>query len=85
MRPRRKHVRRSKASVAFTGIHSTQLVRRQGHDAEESRDLTQAYFAELLEKGYLDDYNYNPERGRFRGHRLEGRGRSFPRLPRCEW
>ena len=40
------------------------LVRRQGHDAEESRDLTQAYFAELLEKGYLDDYD--PERGRFR-------------------
>ena len=40
------------------------LVRRQGHDAEASRDLTQAYFAELLEKGYLDDYD--PERGRFR-------------------
>jgi RNA polymerase sigma-70 factor (ECF subfamily) len=40
------------------------LVRRQGHDAEEPRDLTQAYFAELLEKGYLDDYD--PERGRFR-------------------
>lgn len=40
------------------------LVRRQGHDAEDARDLTQAYFAELLEKGYLDDYD--PERGRFR-------------------
>jgi RNA polymerase sigma-70 factor (ECF subfamily) len=40
------------------------LVRREGHDAEESRDLTQAYFAELLEKGYLDDYD--PARGRFR-------------------
>lgn len=40
------------------------MVRRQGHDAEESRDLTQAYFAELLEKGYLDDYD--PARGRFR-------------------
>jgi RNA polymerase sigma factor (sigma-70 family) len=40
------------------------FVRRQGHDAESSRDLTQAYFAELLEKGYLDDYD--PERGRFR-------------------
>lgn len=40
------------------------LVRRQGHDAEESRDLTQAYFAALLEKGYLGDYD--PERGRFR-------------------
>lgn len=40
------------------------LVRRQGHDAEEARDLTQAYFTELLEKGYLDDYD--PARGRFR-------------------
>ena len=40
------------------------FVRRQGHDAEESRDLTQAYFAALLEKGYLGDYD--PERGRFR-------------------
>jgi RNA polymerase sigma-70 factor (ECF subfamily) len=39
-------------------------VRRQGHDAEEARDLTQAYFAALLEKGYLDDYD--PGRGRFR-------------------
>lgn len=40
------------------------FVRRQGHDADESRDLTQAYFAELLEKGYLEDYD--PARGRFR-------------------
>ena len=40
------------------------FVRRQGFDPEESRDLTQAYFAQLLEKGYLDDYD--PERGRFR-------------------
>jgi RNA polymerase sigma-70 factor (ECF subfamily) len=40
------------------------FVRRQGHDADEARDLTQAYFAELLEKGYLEDYD--PERGRFR-------------------
>jgi RNA polymerase sigma-70 factor (ECF subfamily) len=40
------------------------FVRRQGNDAEDSRDLTQAYFAELLEKGYLNDYD--PQRGRFR-------------------
>jgi RNA polymerase sigma-70 factor (ECF subfamily) len=40
------------------------FVRRQGHDADEARDLTQAYFAELLEKGYLEDYD--PSRGRFR-------------------
>ncbi len=40
------------------------FVRRQGFDAEEARDLTQGYFAQLLEKGYLDDYD--PKRGRFR-------------------
>lgn len=40
------------------------FVRRQGFDAEESRDLTQAYFAELLEKGYLEDFD--PSLGRFR-------------------
>jgi len=39
-------------------------VRRQGNDADESGDLTQAYFAELIEKGYLGDYD--PSRGRFR-------------------
>jgi RNA polymerase sigma factor (sigma-70 family) len=40
------------------------LVRREGFDAEESRDLTQAYFAALLEKGYLEDFD--PSLGRFR-------------------
>ena len=40
------------------------FVRRQGFDAEESRDLTQAYFAQLLEKGYLEDFD--PAMGRFR-------------------
>jgi RNA polymerase sigma-70 factor (ECF subfamily) len=40
------------------------LVRRQGFDPEEARDLTQGYFAELLEKGYLDDFD--PALGRFR-------------------
>ena len=40
------------------------FVRRLGHDSEDARDLTQAYFAQLLEKGYLDDYD--PARGRFR-------------------
>ena len=39
-------------------------MRRQGHDADAARDLTQAYFAELLEKDYLGDYD--PARGRFR-------------------
>jgi RNA polymerase sigma-70 factor (ECF subfamily) len=40
------------------------FVRRQGEGPEDARDLTQAYFAQLLEKGYLDDYD--PSRGRFR-------------------
>lgn len=40
------------------------FVRHQGHDPEESRDLTQAYFTELLEKDYLKDVD--PSVGRFR-------------------
>lgn len=40
------------------------FVRRQGHDPEDARDLTQGYFAALLEKGYLEDFD--PWRGRFR-------------------
>jgi RNA polymerase sigma-70 factor (ECF subfamily) len=40
------------------------FVRGQGLDAEDARDATQAYFAQLLEKHYLDDCD--PARGRFR-------------------
>jgi RNA polymerase sigma-70 factor (ECF subfamily) len=40
------------------------FVRHQGYDPDEARDLTQAYFAELLEKDYLADFD--PDRGRFR-------------------
>jgi RNA polymerase sigma-70 factor (ECF subfamily) len=40
------------------------FIRRQGLDAEDSRDLTQAYFAQLIEKGYLEDFD--PALGRFR-------------------
>lgn len=40
------------------------FVRRQGVEADTARDVTQAYFSQLLEKGYLGDYD--PERGRFR-------------------
>jgi RNA polymerase sigma-70 factor (ECF subfamily) len=39
------------------------FVRRQGYGPEESRDLTQAYFAQLLEKDYLEDFD--PSLGRF--------------------
>lgn len=40
------------------------FVRSQGYDAEKARDLTQGYFAVLLEKGYLDQVD--PDAGRFR-------------------
>jgi RNA polymerase sigma-70 factor (ECF subfamily) len=40
------------------------FVRHQGLDAEEAQDVTQAYFAALVEKDYLADFD--PELGRFR-------------------
>jgi RNA polymerase sigma-70 factor (ECF subfamily) len=44
------------------------FVRRQNYSPEEAQDLTQAFFARLLEKHYLDDYVR--ERGRFRSFLL---------------
>lgn len=44
------------------------FIRRRGHTAEDARDLTQEFFATLLEKGYLADAD--PERGRFRAFLL---------------
>ena len=43
-------------------------VRSRGRGAEEARDLTQGFFATLLEKGYLKDARR--ERGRFRSFLL---------------
>ena len=40
------------------------FVRRQGYTPDEAQDLTQGYFARLLERRYLGDYRR--ERGRFR-------------------
>ena len=40
------------------------FVRRRGEQAEDARDLTQGFFARLLEKDYLEAAD--PERGRFR-------------------
>ena len=40
------------------------FVRSQGHREQDARDLTQAYFAELLEKSFLRDLD--PDAGRFR-------------------
>ncbi|HXV76708.1 MAG TPA: sigma-70 family RNA polymerase sigma factor [Candidatus Polarisedimenticolaceae bacterium] len=44
------------------------FLRRRGHPAEEAADLTQGYFAELLEKRFLDDVH--PERGKLRSFLL---------------
>src|SRR5437773_10289197 len=43
-------------------------VRRQGHDAHEAQDLTQAFFARLVEKEYVS--RARRERGRFRSYLL---------------
>jgi len=40
------------------------FVRRQGHSPHDAQDLTQGFFARLLEKGYLQAAA--PEKGRFR-------------------
>ena len=44
------------------------FLRRRGHAADDARDLTQGFFATLLEKGYLGDAD--PQRGRFRSFLL---------------
>ena len=44
------------------------FVRRQVHDADQARDLTQAYFLKLLEKDYLGDVDRSA--GRFRSFLL---------------
>jgi RNA polymerase sigma-70 factor (ECF subfamily) len=43
-------------------------VRRQGHEVHEAKDLTQAFFARLLEKDYVG--RASRERGRFRSYLL---------------
>jgi RNA polymerase sigma-70 factor (ECF subfamily) len=43
-------------------------VRRQGHQPDDAQDLTQAFFARLLEKHYLQ--SADPQRGRFRSFLL---------------
>jgi RNA polymerase sigma factor (sigma-70 family) len=43
-------------------------IRHQGNDPETARDLTQGYFAELLDKDFLADVD--PDKGRFRSFLL---------------
>src|SRR5512140_1113816 len=44
------------------------FVRRQGHSPPDAQDLTQEFFARLLEKNYLQ--GVNPSKGRFRSFLL---------------
>ena len=54
-------------------------VRRQGHTPEDSQDFTQAFFARLLEKNYLE--TAEPEKGKFRSFLLI----MFKRFLANEW
>jgi RNA polymerase sigma-70 factor (ECF subfamily) len=44
------------------------FIRRRGHEAHEAQDLTQEFFARLLQKDYLRDVD--PKKGRFRSFLL---------------
>src|SRR5262249_21215366 len=44
------------------------FIRRSGHNSEEARDLTQEFFARLLEKDYLADVDR--DKGKFRSYLL---------------
>jgi RNA polymerase sigma-70 factor (ECF subfamily) len=44
------------------------FVRRSGYDRDQAQDLTQGFFALLIEKNFLEDAD--PERGRFRSFLL---------------
>src|SRR5262249_11505180 len=50
------------------------FIRRTGKNTDDAQDLTQAFFARVLEKGGLR--NATPERGRFRSYLL-GAVRNF--------
>ncbi|MDZ4288425.1 MAG: hypothetical protein U0984_10735 [Prosthecobacter sp.] len=43
------------------------FVRRSGHGEHDAQDLTQEFFARLLEKQWLQDAD--PQRGKFRTNR----------------
>jgi RNA polymerase sigma-70 factor (ECF subfamily) len=57
------------------------FIRRQGYHADEGADLTQEFFARVLEKGYLTDAD--PERGRFRGFLCASIRHSFEQRDRA--
>jgi RNA polymerase sigma factor (sigma-70 family) len=55
------------------------VARRSGHDSEDSKDLTQSFFAKLLEKGWLA--TADPNKGRFRTFLIT----AFKRFMINEW
>jgi RNA polymerase sigma factor (sigma-70 family) len=55
------------------------FVRRQGHSREDAEDLTQGFFARLLEKNYLE--GVSSDRGKFRSFLLM----AFKRFVANEW
>ena len=63
------HAREALAALCATYWYPLYAyVRRQGHQPDDAQDLTQAFFARLLEKHYLQ--SADPERGRFRSFLL---------------
>ena len=62
-RPRTQR-RRSKRSAAPIGIPLYAYVRRQGHSPADAQDLTQEFFARLLQKEYL--HSVTRAKGKFR-------------------
>ncbi len=68
---------RVSSAEAFTALESLcrqywypiyAFVRRRGHPPHEAEDLTQGFFADILQRNWLE--NVGPERGRFRTYLL---------------
>ena len=67
-RPRPRPARRWPSSARAYWYPLYAFIRRKGHDPEEALDLTQDYFARLLEKGTVAAAD--PAKGRFRSFLL---------------
>jgi len=67
---RPRHKKRWKSFAARTGDRFFAFLRRQGLRPDEAEDITQGFFAELLERGSLDAVR--KEKGRLRSFLLGG-------------
>ena len=65
---RRQHKRRSKNFAALIGAPVYSFIRREGTRHEEAEDLTQSFFALLLQRRNFDDVR--KEKGRLRSYLL---------------